>query len=265
MRWLLVMICTTPFLPAQAAETVDFSLPPPEGLVVQITKSYASAPPDAGGDLSNSLRMQQSIRHAIREVKDGAVTKIERHYARSTVGGGDRKPRGTLLHGKKVRATWVDDKCTVTFTDGDAWKKADSFWLARLRPSELRAPVVSLGQGVRRVGESWEIDATGMHAALSCLEGRWTTKRATIRLVAVHGQSPRFLHGHAEAIVRLELKHGDPPASKTAVWEGTALYDLEHRIVVSCRGKGTTTYDSPKGRNDITWTANTVAVLRQDR
>ncbi len=248
MRWLLVMICTTPFLPAQPVETVDFSLPPREGLVLQVDRKlelYSRERPEGSREHVGWLTTWEgSFDHEFRGVDAGRVTVVARRYRKTRVDYSVTLPAtartaeaAPILSESRIRASRVGDRCRVEIKEADTWAQASKDVSDALPPAELFCPVFPLGEAVRRIGEEWSPDPRD-YLCVSEGIGYWFPHKVTIKLVSV-GLAQGRSGPHAALRVTLEMKSGRVGTPKPLLrWKGRVLFDLTNRVVVECVGKG---------------------------
>ncbi len=259
MRWLLVMICTTPTLLAQPAETVDFSLPPREGLLLDVASNHTMTVRQewvtANGDVSHQITTNEtrieSFRHRFATVTDRGVTAITREYGTSSKTS-DTRLLATyeIVSGSGVRATWPrngEPLVEHTVQSGD-WVKADIFAFRHIVPMELRSPIVPVTWGSFRPGQSWEFCPRALHRALWCTcEGNtgWVESQGRAHFEKVVATVPGGSSGRfAKIALSLRVVQRKQPAigptfEMTARWAGKAYYDMDRRVFVKCSGHGT--------------------------
>lgn len=253
MRWLLVIICTTPFLPAQPVETVDFSLPPREGLVLDIEKRREARWRDrdrSDGPPRTSVRTE-SIQHTVVRVRAGVVAAVERRYKqarRGRAGSRATKSMASPLLGQTIRATWNAKSCEMAVKRDGGWKVVG--WLVLvLSDAEMRAPLLPLGNEVRRVGESWEMDFRTCMLSLTGDTPFVGSGKATLCLRSIGREANAAARRVAtiDVAMRLEVEREDMNVSGVRAWEGTAVYDLADRVVVKLDARGTSQVRSMRG------------------
>lgn len=252
----------------EPAKTVDFSIPPRQGLTLRVERSvtweHVSGERSVPLHLPESVRLRDSFEHEFLRVADGRVTSVLRRYAEvasDTTPPGVRPPSTGPLAGRVVRVTGGGERPRVEVEQAGRWSVPGRLRHA-IHAGEFLRPLIDLGDRQRRVGERWKIDAVALAfgvlgRALPSGPGNASATLVSINDGTVDRPGPR-------AILRVSLwGHSEASAVHAVIsdklsWNGTAVYDLAHRVVVRCSGEGSVgTRIGGVGANRGVWHENT--------
>ncbi len=245
-------------------EEVDFSVPPPAGLVVRYDLEWHGRwKLNHPGQGRGKTTVRAKFEHVVRRVDHEGVIELERYHDKGLmrVMAEGEAPRDQQIEAKPaLRATWDDGRCVVETLVDERWVPIDETVQNRLSTTELRSPILPVGSGVRRVGQEWSVDA---HAIAQALAGGGMELgpaeglRATMRLIELQTDPP----GRRGRYAVLEASLRDPNSRMR--WDGRALFDLSNRVIVSCEGRGGRSHR--RAEVEATTTATAAFLEREDR
>lgn len=223
-------------------DKVDFSVPPPEGLRVlyELEREFdgdSESPVYRDGPIQSNV---DRITHVVRRVDAGHVVQVERFFDGlpalvEALSFDPERPDapGSLTGTRGFRATWNGAEPSLEKRVDGAWSPVRRDSAYGFSCEELRSPFLPLGREVRRVGESWSVNArdalAGMFGGIVPLPTveAGDSDSADVRFVSIVTDPPERPGRYALLELSVHL-FGD---RKPATIEGKALYDLTNRVI----------------------------------
>jgi hypothetical protein len=252
-------------------ETVDFSRPCAAGLKFRLTEVGAYG---VEGTVNEDGRPVQQIvqkidarlsliQTVLTEANSGNG-QIERQYEdfgarvrqERTVDGATRVrtwDQTLPLHGKRVRAIVKDGRFRLeTWTREKGWTEAPADVVARLSPANLRHPVLPVPDAVKRVGDTWELSRQDLADYFNDafvgdprkIEIQGTGQLTLAAVTEIDGTRAAQLKVAFDVEARLQVS-GGRQIQRFQI-QGTARYDLTHRLITHLVMDGTMVTESTR-------------------